>query len=380
MKIKKYIIAFLFLLTLIGLSRYKDLNLIPSESTLVDEMVWDYNYLDTIIAQPQIFMDDLVVQTETSVFAQNIHTGKLRWKSSLPIVNSMEVPSNPVPISINQGRIAFQTQSDVVAVFDLGTGKFLWNSVSIPVLPDSLSETSDFVRDMEIYDDLVLVTTHNSRITAYEITTGKVVWSNLVPDRTNLVLMPENDKVYLGTIDSIITYSLVDGKIISEKPLSGSVWDYFHEDGFVYIAFMNGDCSFGVIRLETMEYEWCVNNSTIQHLNGNIDIVADDDHVYFAGDKLVSLSKRTGRIEWSTDGQYSFGNSINQNNFLYVVDSVYISKISKLDGKEIAKIRISEDSLLFYSLIELSHEPLIHDNLIFFFKNKSVIVYVNPVE
>lgn len=368
--IKYIFFTVLFLVTVLGWNtwRYENTEFGVDFS---ENAVWAFSYMDPIIARPQVYQNVLIVQTVNKLYANNAMTGELIWEAQLHVDDAQATTSRVAPFVVSENYIVAQMRSNAIAVYELKTGKLLWTSGVSPVLPEYNSAGNTFIKDIEIYNDAVYVSYYNASLVSYNALNGDLVWSKSVPSRTDLEIMVQNPNLYLGTIDSVISYNLVNGEVINDKRLNGSAWNFDKDGELIYIAFMNGPCSFGAIGLLDNKDKWCVSISEIPHSRSKMNIALDNENIYFVGDRLIVISKRTGIILWIAESWAEFKNPKIQNSVIFVLDGGLLREFDKESGEEIGRARFTR-KISFLSNSDLS---LINENMIYAFDDNSVEVF-----
>lgn len=368
--IRHIIFAVLFLIVVLGWNTWRYAN---NEFGIdfSENAVWAFSYIDPIVTSPQVYQNVLLVQTTNKLYANNSMTGELLWEAQLHVDGAQAAMSRVVPFAVSENYIATQMRNNAIAVYELKTGGVLWTSGVSPIMPDYNSTGDTFIKDIEIYNDAVYVSYYNANLVSYNALSGDVIWSKSVPSRTDLEIMVQNPNLYLGTIDSMISYTLVNGEIVNNKKLNGSAWNFDKDRELIYIAFINGPCSFGAIGLLDNKDKWCVSFSEIPHPRSKMSIVSDNENIYFVGDRLVTISKHTGIVLWIAESWAEFKNPKIQNSEIFVLDGGLLRGFDKESGEEIGRARfVSRVNFLNNSEI-----TLINENMIYAFDDNSVEVF-----
>jgi outer membrane protein assembly factor BamB len=379
MRIKKYqLTLFLLCVLAIGIGMYF-YQLDMTKSTMLSDKIWSIGFENNnrITTQPVINDGKLFVQTETSLYAYSPFTGDLLWATRLPIGSSSGNYLKNPPLIFNSSYVVVQSQANMISVYNKNDGKSIWHTDYDPSAINILGEDNSSIYDTAISNQLVIASRWNTSLTAYALKDGQEVWSNEVPDRTRLTIMPYKNRIYLGTIDKIIVYDSKDGRILGDFNLKGTIQNYFADENIIFIAFDSGNCAFAAFDIEKLNYQWCIKPSNIYFSRNKTEILLNNDIVYFSGDRLVSIYKMTGSVNWNVPGQDEFENPILYNKFIYLptVDRLY--KVDPSNGKLLVQFKLPKQDSFIFKTATYSFLPTLYNNEVIVFNKNKIVAYLN---
>jgi len=371
---KKYYILLALIILVLGGASY---SLHTSDSLSIStfsKTAWTikFNENEPLVSQPKIHDDNLYVQTENEIWVYSLSTGELVWKSQLPLEEANLGSSSPPPILIDQSRIVVQSQRNMISVFNKETGDIIWNTNN-PSSPDW------FVRDMILHDDRVVVSRNNWNISSYDVANGNLLWSDAVPSRTELRLFPFEEKIILGTSESLVLYSTNSGQMLESNKLNGFVDAYSLDNDHLYIVFDSGDCIFSSLNLRSMKNDWCM-TPAYDFLLNNMEVIYDNENLYFFGNKMYGINKMTGITLWEAKPQDVFKYPVIIGGVIYVMDNHYLYKINKNSGLKIQKIELTNEQAGKIITLTPKWAPIITSDLIVIFHNKGITAYFNSIK
>jgi len=177
-------------------------------------------------------------------------------------------------------------------------------------------------------------------MTAYDISNGSVIWDSKIPTRTSLKILPTHDRVFVGTLDTILVYDLASGKLLKTYPLPGDALSYSIIENHVYITFDNGRCMMAALDINTLLYDWCIKLSGSGIRAYYLVGPTENDIIYVYGDKLIALNRYTGEILWSIQAKNEFEYMTILNNHIYAVDAGNLFVFDKDSGKGVDRLDI----------------------------------------
>lgn len=362
---KHNLLIVLVLLIIVALLAYYNAPVTDSLPTIsLNNVIWKVRFSENelLVSQPQINDGNLYVQTKTEISVYSISTGKIVWKSKIPLEESLFGSTKPIPILINHSRVIVQSQRTMVSSFDKETGILVWNKNDPSTIP--------FIKDMSLQGGKVIVSSYGSNISAYNTIDGKILWLNGdVPSRTELNLFSFDKKIILGSLNTLVSYNTENGQKIKSYELNGNVDSYSLDRDHLYMIFDDGECVFASFSLKSMKNDWCVTISYNFLLN-NMDIVYDNENLYFFGTKMYGVNKKTGNILWELEPLDFFKNPVLIGDFIYVTDSDYLYKINKNTGSKVAKVLTNASKFTW--------APITTPDLILVLYKTGVIAYRNP--
>jgi outer membrane protein assembly factor BamB len=338
---------------------------------------WSFRFTEPVVSQPFIQKSAIITQTNTKIFANDLIDGSKLWESQLLVNNDAFSDSkNMLPVAFDESAIVFQTQQNTISLVNSVNGSVAWKS-------DTTSTThygSSLVFDTAIDSKQVFVSRRNTSIASYAVDNGSLIWEKAAPERTGLVILLDAEKVYLGTDESILVYDRDDGQKLAEKKFDGLVVEYAYDEGYIFIAFRGGRCSFAAFATENLEMIWCVKPSDSPALSFGANILVDNQNVYFASNRLVSISKVSGEILWSIKANNNFNAIvITSNSNLYVTDSKKLLVIDGKSGKVITGIKLPTKYPVLDIFKDPVYQPVITDDYIYLYDQDGLTAYENPI-
>ena len=154
--------------------------------------------------------------------------------------------------------------------------------------------------------------------------------------------MPDEDKVYLGTGESIFAYGAHTGELVEllwEYKLN-KLADYMEKkDGIVYIAnYQEKGFSFSALDLNTLENKWSASSRTPQEISWIDSMVFENNILYGIGSRIVAVSLSSGDILWVSDKKETYESAVINGDEIYAVDRSYFYILDKASGIEKKRI------------------------------------------
>lgn len=329
----------------------------------LDMSFWsiDLGTENSLIVQPKLYEDSVYIQTETYISSYDINTGNRNWKTHFSLENQ-EISSwnNPNSILVNDNNVFVDSKRKKVYVFDKQTGEMKW----VEKYPDLARE----INDMMLYQNMLIISRHNSFLAAYNDLSGDFLWGNSVPSRTEAKLFPYKEYIILATLDSLVFYDINNG-VKETYNLNGSVDGYSLEQSNLFVVYDEGECTFSSLNIDVMENNWCTSIPFDFSLN-NMNIVYDNSTVYFFGNHLYALNKDTGEVLWEEKSERIINKLYIVGEYLYIIESGFISKLDKTTGEKLGSIKTKN----------YEWQPIIINDTIIVFEDSKIISYENPLE
>jgi outer membrane protein assembly factor BamB len=366
----------ILVLSIFTLIQRNDSNIIPNVNIGSPRWAIEYEQSERIVSQPIIFADRLYIQTKHKISVYEIIDGTLLWTAELPSENVQAGSWENVQVAVVDSQLIVQSQRNLISAFENNDGDLIWSSIYPRDANNSYSEAETFVVDMAAQNDYLLVSRHNTTVTAYNINDGRAIWASEVPTRTSLKIMSTDDRVYIGTLDTILTYDLSNGKLLDTYALSGDALSYTLKENKVYMTFDNGECIIAALDLATFHYDWCIRPNGINTGTHYIIDTIDNENMYIYGDKLICLNKFTGEILWSIKSEKEFEHIAISNNHIYAVDAGDLFVFDKYRGIGIKRLEIPIEITNSIFAPKLRWAPIVTKDLIILFADNFAKGYV----
>ncbi|HEX8395651.1 MAG TPA: PQQ-binding-like beta-propeller repeat protein [Longimicrobium sp.] len=263
-------------------------------------------------------LDDLAIDGRAfytlvnGVSAYDLQTGALLWRVPRPA-------GRPLNLLTHNGRV-FVPASDVFAV-EATTGAELWR-----VTPDSFGRVEAAVDDKALY-----IGTDNRRVIAYDVATGRTLWSREVlapttyPSSVNAIVA-HGDTVYAAVLEWLNqSGGRKRGWMFALDRNTGRVlWTFLNERAdephdvgnhavagrMLLINDLNGSAMIGVDRFTGVEVWRRVSSSGYLGAWDTFKVVDDVAYVASNDTYLYALDPESGRIKWQTPLQASASSSV----------------------------------------------------------------------
>lgn len=234
----------------------------------------------------------IILRTQDAVVAIN-GKGEEIWRIKSPVdARFQPYGPNHAPY-VFRNYIALSEPGSRLRVLDGDRGKTIWAS---PVI----DAESKLPPEVEI-DDMVsaanrLYVARSSRsVACYDLRSGQFYWELKVPNRADLHLEADADRLYLGAEDFVQAFDLETGELVWQIRLNDWVDDIVVQDNVLYIGISSN--SGGEIiavdkftRITIWETE----------LSGEIrSLVINNTEILAYGEGLWLISARNGELYWS---------------------------------------------------------------------------------
>jgi outer membrane protein assembly factor BamB len=337
----------------------------------LDKNLWSVKLPnEEYIASPPMYHENnLYIQTTSTLSVYDTTKGNLRWRLLLPSEDGgYEKWENP-PLIFADEKIIIQSQRNTLTVYNSLIKSIDWASSFSPNPGGGYQGLSSFIEDFYFYRNMLFVTRYNTTLVSYNIKNGNIMWAQIVPDRTDLNIIPFEEKVLIGTNHSLEVYNIDGGRKLQTIELNGYVEDYDFEERNLYFVNSSDKCNLALLNIEKMSFEWCVDLDSSLELEES-KILHDQNNLYVWGKEfLLATSKDSGNTKWQINPQSYF------KDIKIIGDDIYAS-----DGDDIYILRTStgEKIAKFTPNININWQVLILEDTLFFFDSKNVFAYSNP--
>ena len=305
---------------------------------LTDEPIWFSNIGEQIISPPLVYNSQIFFQTVNALYAIDLHTQKLIWRSDA-LADELHI----VPLVISDGIIIVQGKNGTVMAFSEETGGLLWEN-RLRVYHGTEAALSDaWIEDAEIYNGIVYIARYSTSLTAYDLHNGEIHWSADVPDRTILVILLDSKNVFLTTSKSIIQFDSESGRMLHQRVLSTLIHYAIKYDDVFYFA-MSSDEGISVFALNarTLDEKWARPSKELS-LSEFSGMIIDNDVLYISGDRLIAVSARNGQLLWSGELKSHYGPPVVSGEKVYIQDRANIYAYDKVLGVLIGRLPVYSD-------------------------------------
>ena len=177
------------------------------------EIIWS-NKINAIIRSAPIISGNffLVLGKDNRLYAFNLSSGELSWThEGLDEVSTFLGSSSPV---VSKGIVIVTYSSGEIYAINLSNGAVIWNdNLSTLVQKRSIESISDIRGNAVIQNDTVYVISHNGRMVAMNLNSGKRLWeSNIGGIQTPWVV--SNFIYVLSKDNELICMTAKEGKIV----------------------------------------------------------------------------------------------------------------------------------------------------------------------
>ena len=366
--VKVYILIFVALLGIVSITlHYRNLG--KTSGAFFGEPIWVFKPQGPIFGSLLNDSSHLSIQTSESIYLLNADSGKILWQR-----NAFAGPTYGASMEKNVDTLFVPEKNETIVAYSVKTGKLIWK--------DSPKAGTTWIDDMNIGNNTLYVARYNGYLTAYDLSNGEFLWDKIVPDRTELYVMPDEDKVYLGTDESLFAYEASTGKLLREYKLNNLDAYMEKKDETIYIAYyQERGVSFSGLDFNTLETKWAISNHNPPDVSLINSIIFENDVLYGIGNRIVAVSMSSGDIFWVSDKKESYKTAIINGNEIYAVDRSYLYILDKTTGIE--KKRIPLPGIPLPPLISWalgSHTNLfISNDLLIVISNNQVNCYKLPL-
>jgi outer membrane protein assembly factor BamB len=252
--------------------------------------VWMISADTQVVTSPIILGYRLFVRTKESVYALDVQDGTVIWRTASPGVSPLSVE----PLITD--NIVFVPEKDSrISAFDIETGDLLWRSAEIDFKLGSpaLSE----IESIAVDDRCVYVARYDWNLICYSLDTGEEIWNVRVPNRSSLFLAAGQDMVFLGADHYVRAYYKDDGQLLWENEYDNLVGPILFDNGTLYVTFDNS--SLIALNSESGQMIWSqqLDPASERLINA---IASIDGRLYVGSNKLYSVSEGDGTIIWES--------------------------------------------------------------------------------
>lgn len=365
----KILIAFcssIFIVFLIAMFIHiHNVKLAKDSEQFFGEPVWVFKPQQRIVTS---LLDDnshLFIQTLNSIYSLDIHTGEILWQAEF-----LADPVYETQMELSRDILLVQGEHATVAAFSTDSGNLLWQN---------RFTVYGWIEDMAINDNTLYVARHSTYLTAYNLSDGDIFWSQEVPDRNNLFIFADKDKVYLGTSHLVRIYEtqgVVPGKLLQEHSLNGLVATMKKVENTLYVAYYKDEnVSFSALDINTFESRWSIHSDQLPNVSSINSIAIENGTLYAIGDQVAALALQDGKVLWISNEEISFKASTVSRDAIYVSDETYLYAFDKSTGIEMERIPLPGMPPLA-SLVQGKHSNLfISAELVVIVSNGQVYCY-----
>lgn len=327
MIMKNGIKTIVFLLTVILLFSLYYKQYIERQEMLISEknMVWLFDADDRLISCiSNSENNSLFLNSSNYIYLLDAEKGNLIWKKSIDAQTDVyRKYSFRIGVKRAQRELLIPMDDGGVLSVSLVTGDTLWkdkSNIDAPIL------------DIAVDQGFAYVARLSSSLVAIDLTTGKRVWENSVPDRTSLYIAVYDDKVYLATSYTLFVYDAQSGDLLMEYQLEGMLEKILIDANSIYITYLEGEYVLVSLDRETLNRRWAIDQNQLS-ITKVSSLIINDDILYITGDRLVSVSIYNGDVVWISRKIDSFGTPVILRNMALVLGNDHIYKIDIHNGQ-----------------------------------------------
>ncbi|MEQ8415315.1 MAG: hypothetical protein RIB71_12645 [Imperialibacter sp.] len=155
-----------------------------------------------------------------------------------------------------------------------------------------MGSSREFLDSVRVIIDIV----NGNKIQAIDLLSGKAVWEKTLASKIYNRPFYIDSLVYIANKDALFIYHRLTGEVLGEIAINGNInSELVADESNLYLAVENK----GLVCIDLAEnrVKWIFpfdNNS-----NFLIDILIDDQSIYFGDVSLFSINKITGQLNWS---------------------------------------------------------------------------------
>ena len=274
-----------------------------------------------------------VGESDSTLYALNIETGKITWK----FITKGEIRSE---VSVHNDDLYLLSGDGAVYCLDRKTGKQSWVFKTEGEKKYPLFSFADYYQSAPVYENgIIYFGSGDHHIYAVNSLTGKLVWKFKTGSIVHTTPLAHGKKIYAGSFDgNFYCLNTSNGKLIWKFKTVGQT--YFPKGevngsaGIFGKMVFFGARDFNFYALDTAEgfchwntrfqRGWAVTTPVIK--DSTLFIGTSDDHL------LLAMNPLNGNILWRTDLQYNiFGTPDFSDNMVYV--GTLMGKLFALDRK-----------------------------------------------
>ena len=301
-------------------------NLSKSAKEFFGEPIWVFKPQDTIFSSLADDTSYLFIQTPDLIYSLNVDSGKTLWQKE-----ALAGPTYGASMKKSGDTLFAPEKNGTIAAYSLKTGETIWK--------DSPKVGAARIEDMNINNNTIYVARYSRHLTAYDLVNGKLLWEKDVPSRTELFVMPDEEKVYLSTSESLFVYDSHTGELLGEYKLNKFAQHMEKKDEIVYLAnYKEKGFSFSALDLNSFETKWTISKRNPSVTSSIDSMIFENDILYGIGNPIVAVSMSSGDILWISDKKENYKSSVINGNEIYAVDRSYLYILDKASGIEKKRI------------------------------------------
>jgi outer membrane protein assembly factor BamB len=281
---------------------YIDLYVIPfqpsSSGAMPQDAEWVFMADDRIVSTPVITDSLAILRTPHSILAIDAGTGKKIWETESISASDSKIVKLMIAPVIQDDIVLVSEENSTVSAFSVLTGKRFWKSQELKANPNDIIFFD--IESFTVNGDKAYVARSNWGVSAYDLSNGDLLWEVDVPNRTTSFVEADAKCVYLGAAGKIQCLNSDTGELIWEREFNAPISQMYLDGDTLYVALIGEEIRLIALDLDTFTVDWTIGNSDLPN-DELFTIIATNDYLYAGGKRLYKISKRDGKILWSSD-------------------------------------------------------------------------------
>ncbi len=329
----------------------------PKEPTAINNfpqtVSWIFQADEKVITTPIKDGDFIFVRTSGAIYKLEGKNGNLIWKAASEAGTSAGGAYSILGPKINGKYLVVPETGSRVAVFSSDTGKLIWRS-----LPPGYEQAD--IEAITINQEFLVVARWNWYLTAYDLTTGDILWENSITGRSNPYIVSGGSYIYLGQENFLRIFEVQSGSLKWEFDIGGYSGPMLLDDEHLFIT--DEEMSRVIaINVNSQKILWDKTFLQIESFEFNC-IFLSNDILYLSAQQLAAISKIDGELIWASQetGQLECPVAFSESIFVRNTDT-NLFRLSTETGEKLGELAVQANAPMKH---QHDRSPLIFDNLL----------------
>lgn len=259
---------------------------------------WIYTADNPVVSSPASDGSKIFIRTCCSVDAIETETGKLIWQidSEAPyLIRENEIVLSP---QVYGDILIFPEKGASIAAYSIIEGQLLWKTPQLDV--NLKAPEIALIDNFIVKDGRLFVTRWSWSLSAYNLSTGGLIWETRVPDRVSLDIEVDSDCVYLSENTILRCYDPATGNYLWEKDFGAFIGPIKLNDNILFLAIYLDPKILGAMDLNQKKFNWTIQQNETTDIRLNRLLIADN-RLYAVGERAYAFSIADGSIIWSSE-------------------------------------------------------------------------------
>jgi outer membrane protein assembly factor BamB len=357
-------------LLLVGTWVYVDLILRPpqpiAEGDFPASPVWVFEAPEQVVATPATDGGRVFIRTKESICAISAAQGDLFWCSPSPSDRALAI--SPV---VWEHILIVAEEGSSLAAFDVETGQVLWRREATGEIESD--PRLNPIHTLAAGKFLVYVARRDRELIAYNPRTGKIAWTEIIPDATNLYLDSDSQLLCISVGHYIRAFDPQSGGSLWIKTFENQTGPISIDRESLYFSLSFAQYVLQSLDVDTLKVNWGFASHKMAE-DQLYSLVTYDDGLYVSGKRLFKMARGSGDIQWISEAYGRLRRPVVLGNRVFVRDNFRtLYALDRDTGRETGRLTVQANKA---ASTQPGHGPVVvQDLLIVPFGDERVFAY-----